>query len=80
MYAMRAYATPKIDANAHQIAITPSDRTHKAYTVVLAFGLKVASRTQAEVYLAIRFLIPHVTFVNVPPNMILPLTLSTRIV
>jgi len=54
---MRAYATPKIDANAHQIAITPSDRTHKAYTVVLAFGFKVASRTQVEDTRAILFLV-----------------------
>lgn len=50
-----------------------------AYTVLPALGLKVVSNTPAEEYLAIRFLVPQVTVVKVPPNMILP-EFSIRIV
>ena len=62
------------------IATIPSVRVPRAYTVLLAFGLRVRSRTHVDEYLAIRLrTVAHQTVVNVHQNMIFPL-LSMRIV
>ena len=58
-----------IVVKAHPTRRFPSISSFRTWTVLLAFGLNVVSRTQAALTLAMRFRATAVTVVKAQPNM-----------